>query len=92
MRGLIGLDNYESQMLLELLQRRITAPENTIRWNWVPVMLPFGTTAQPNIVRSTTTTTTSLMHRITLIGDVPVDVHATPSTVIRGAPLEPIAA
>jgi alpha-ketoglutarate-dependent sulfate ester dioxygenase len=33
-----------------------------------------------------------LMHRTTLIGDVPVDVHATPSTVIRGAPLEPIAA
>ena len=35
-RGFVGLDNYESQALLELLQRRITAPENTIRWNWEP--------------------------------------------------------
>src|SRR5208283_628379 len=30
-RGFVGLDNYESQTLLELLQRRITVPENTIR-------------------------------------------------------------
>src|SRR6201998_2938690 len=34
--GFIGLDNYESAALLELLQRRITVPENTIRWNWEP--------------------------------------------------------
>src|SRR6202012_1904779 len=33
-RNFVGLDNYESQTLLELLQRRITMPENTIRWNW----------------------------------------------------------
>jgi alpha-ketoglutarate-dependent sulfate ester dioxygenase len=32
-RGFVGLDNYESQLLLELLQQRITLPENTIRWN-----------------------------------------------------------
>ena len=30
---LIGLDNCESHLLLELLQRRITLPKNTIRWN-----------------------------------------------------------
>jgi taurine dioxygenase len=33
-RGFVGLDSYESQVLLELLQRRITMPENTIRWSW----------------------------------------------------------
>ena len=35
-RNFVGLDSYESTGLLELLQRRITAPENTIRWNWEP--------------------------------------------------------
>ena len=33
-RGFVGLDSYESNVLLELLQRRITMPENTVRWNW----------------------------------------------------------
>src|SRR6202161_1133436 len=32
-RGFVGLDSYESQTLLELLQRRITMPEDTVRWN-----------------------------------------------------------
>ena len=33
-RSFVGLDSHESSVLLELLQRRITMPENTIRWNW----------------------------------------------------------
>jgi taurine dioxygenase len=33
-RGFVGLDNFESHVVLDLLQRRITVPENTIRWNW----------------------------------------------------------
>lgn len=33
-RGFVGLQPDESQLLLELLQRRITVAENTIRWNW----------------------------------------------------------
>ncbi|HTM83698.1 MAG TPA: TauD/TfdA family dioxygenase, partial [Mycobacterium sp.] len=35
-RGFVGLDSYESATLLELLQRRITLPENTVRWSWEP--------------------------------------------------------
>jgi len=32
-----------------------------------------------------------LLHRVTLMGDVPVNVHGERSRVIRGAPLEAIA-
>src|ERR1700742_2576074 len=35
-RNFIGLNSYESTVLLDLLQRRITAPENTVRWQWQP--------------------------------------------------------
>ena len=56
-RNFVGLDSHESSVLLELLQRRITVPENTIRWNWEPATLPSGTTGQPSTGRSTTTTT-----------------------------------
>jgi alpha-ketoglutarate-dependent sulfate ester dioxygenase len=91
-RGFVGLDSYESHVLLELLQRRITVPENTIRWNWEPgdVAIWDNRTTQHRAVDDYDEQR-RLMHRVTLIGDVPVDVHGDPSRVISGAPLHAVA-
>jgi alpha-ketoglutarate-dependent taurine dioxygenase len=91
--GFVGLDNHESHVLLELLQRRITMPENTIRWNWEPGDVAiWDNRATQHRAIDDYDGQYRLMHRVTLMGDVPVDVYGQHSRVISGAPLEPVAA
>lgn len=87
-RGFVGLDSQESSAMFELLQRRITAPENTIRWNWQPgdVTIWDNRATQHRAVDDYDDQY-RLMHRVTLIGDVPVDVYGQHSRVVSGAPL-----
>jgi taurine dioxygenase len=88
-RGFVGLDNYESQVLLELLQRRITQPENTIRWNWqAGDVAIWDNRATQHRAIDDYDDQHRLMHRVTVMGDVPVDVHGRRSRVISGAPLQ----
>jgi alpha-ketoglutarate-dependent taurine dioxygenase len=92
-RGFLGLDDHESHLLLDLLQRRITMPENTIRWNWEPGDVAiWDNRATQHRAIDDYDGQYRLMHRVTLMGDVPVDVHGQPSRVISGALLEPVAA
>lgn len=88
MRSFVDLDSRESSALFELLQNRITAPENTIRWNWQPgdVAIWDNRATQHRAVDDYDDQY-RLMNRITLMGDVPVDVHGQRSRVISGAPL-----
>jgi alpha-ketoglutarate-dependent sulfate ester dioxygenase len=90
--GFLGLDSHESHTLLELLQRRITMPENTIRWNWEPGDVAiWDNRATQHRAIDDYDDQYRLMHRVTLMGDVPVDVHGQRSRVVSGAPLEAIA-
>ena len=91
-RSLVGYDHEESRAVLELLQRRITMPENTIRWNWEPgdVAIWDNRATQHRAVDDYDDQH-RLMHRVTLMGDVPVDVHGESSRVVSGAPLEAVA-
>jgi alpha-ketoglutarate-dependent taurine dioxygenase len=90
-RGFIGFDDYQSHVLIELLQRRITLPENTVRWNWEPgdVAIWDNRAAQHRAIHDYDGEH-RLMHRVTLMGDVPVDVHGQPSRLISGAPLQAV--
>jgi alkyl sulfatase len=91
-RGFVGLDSHESHTLLELLQRRITVPENTIRWNWEPGDVAiWDNRATQHRAIDDYDGQYRLMHRVTLMGDVPVNVHGQPSRVVSGAPLESLA-
>ncbi len=91
-RSFIGLDGYESRVLLELLQRRITLPENTIRWNWEPGDVAiWDNRATQHRAIDDYDNQPRLMHRVTLMGDVPVNVHGQRSRVVSGAPLEAVA-
>ncbi|OBK52492.1 TauD/TfdA dioxygenase family protein [Mycobacterium kubicae] len=91
-RSFVGLDSHESAVLLDLLQRRITVPENTIRWNWEPgdVAIWDNRATQHRAVDDYDNQP-RLMHRVTLLGDVPVNIHGERSRVISGAPLDVIA-
>jgi alpha-ketoglutarate-dependent sulfate ester dioxygenase len=91
-RNFVGLDSHESSVLLELLQRRITMPENTIRWNWEQGDVAiWDNRATQHRAIDDYDGQHRLMHRVTLMGDVPVDVHGERSRVVSGAPLEVLA-
>lgn len=91
-RSFVGLDSHESSTLLELLQRRITKPENTIRWNWAAGDVAiWDNRATQHRAIDDYDGQPRLMHRVTLMGDVPVNVHGERSRVVSGAPLEVIA-
>jgi taurine dioxygenase len=91
-RNFVGLDSYESSVLFELLQRRITVPENTIRWNWEPGDVAiWDNRATQHRAIDDYGDQRRLMHRVTLLGDVPVNVHGERSRVVSGAPLEALA-
>ncbi len=91
-RGFTGLDSYESSVLFELLQRRITVPENTIRWSWAygDVAIWDNRSTQHRAIDDYDGQR-RLMHRVTLMGDVPVNVHGQRSRVVSGAPLDALA-
>jgi alpha-ketoglutarate-dependent sulfate ester dioxygenase len=91
-RGFVGLDSHESSVLLELLQRRITLPENTIRWNWANGdVAMWDNRATQHRAIDDYDDQPRLMHRVTLMGDVPVNVRGERSRVVSGAPLEALA-
>jgi alpha-ketoglutarate-dependent taurine dioxygenase len=91
-RNFVGLDSHESNVLHELLQRRITTPENTIRWNWEQGDVAiWDNRATQHRAIDDYDNQPRLMHRVTLMGDVPVNVHGERSRVVNGAPLEAIA-
>ena len=91
-RSFVGLDSYESTVLLELLHRRITMPENTIRWDWEPGdVAMWDNRATQHRAIDDYDGQYRLMHRVTLMGDVPVSVHGQRSRVVSGAPLKAIA-
>jgi taurine dioxygenase len=91
-RNFVGLDSHDSSVLFELLQRRITMPENTTRWNWEQgdVAIWDNRATQHRAVDDYDNEP-RLMHRVTLMGDVPVNVHGERSRVLNGAPLEVLA-
>lgn len=85
-RGFLGLDSHESQLLLDLLQRRITQPENTIRWSWAPGDVAiWDNRATQHRAIDDYDDQRRVMHRVTLTGDVPVDVHGQRSRPLGDA-------
>ena len=87
-RGFVGLDSHESSVLLELLQRRITTANNTIRWNWeLGDVAIWDNRATQHRAVDDYDDQHRLMHRVTLMGDVPVDIHGQTSRMISGTPM-----
>jgi alpha-ketoglutarate-dependent taurine dioxygenase len=84
-RKFVGLGTVESSTLLQLLQARITKLENTVRWNWAPGDVAiWDNRATQHYAVADYDDQYRRLSRVTLAGDVPVDVHGLGSRVIAG--------
>lgn len=81
----VGLGQTESAALFQLLQNRITKLENTIRWNWeLGDLAVWDNRATQHYAVADYDDQFRRLSRVTLAGDVPVDVHGDHSRVIKG--------
>ncbi|MBJ7289648.1 TauD/TfdA family dioxygenase [Williamsia sp.] len=84
-KGFVGLGGRESAKLFELFQERIIRLENTIRWSWAEGDLAiWDNRATQHYAVADYDDQYRRLSRITLAGDVPVDVHGRHSRVISG--------
>ncbi|MDG3012659.1 TauD/TfdA family dioxygenase [Rhodococcus sp. D2-41] len=81
----VGLKPSESTALFQLLQARITKLENTVRWNWsLGDVAIWDNRATQHYGVSDYGSQARSIHRVTLAGDVPVDVHGETSRALKG--------
>lgn len=81
----VGLSAAESATLFQLLQNRVIKLENTIRWSWEPGDLAiWDNRATQHYAVADYDDQFRRLSRITLAGDVPVDVHGRRSRPIAG--------
>ncbi|AFA71838.1 putative taurine dioxygenase [Gordonia polyisoprenivorans VH2] len=80
-----GLKASEFANLYHLLQDRITKLENTFRWNWsYGDLVIWDNRATQHYGISDFGDQKRQLHRITLAGDVPVDIHGQSSRILQG--------
>ncbi|MBA0046194.1 TauD/TfdA family dioxygenase [Mycobacteroides sp. LB1] len=80
-----GLGGSEFAALIQLLQARITKLENTFRWNWrLGDVAIWDNRATQHYGIADFGQQRRELHRVTLAGDVPVDVHGRSSQVLKG--------
>lgn len=81
----VGLSTAESAALFQLLQARVTKLENTIRWNWEPGDVAiWDNRATQHYAVADYDDQYRRLNRVTLAGDIPVDVHGRQSRVVVG--------
>ena len=85
---IVGLRSEESSRLLDLLFDHITKPEYTVRFRWDASSVAFWdnrATAHLGPQDIDHLDVERVLHRVTLIGEVPVGVDGRPSELIEGA-------
>jgi alpha-ketoglutarate-dependent sulfate ester dioxygenase len=81
----VGLSATESATLFRLFQDRIIKLENTIRWDWQPGDLAiWDNRATQHYAIADYDDQFRMLHRVTLAGDIPVDVDGRSSRVVAG--------
>ncbi|MFT4125639.1 MAG: TauD/TfdA family dioxygenase [Gordonia sp. (in: high G+C Gram-positive bacteria)] len=80
-----GLKQAEFANLYQLIQARITRLENTFRWNWsYGDLVIWDNRATQHYGIADFGNQKRQLHRITLAGDIPVDIRGQRSQVLRG--------
>ncbi|MCX4746274.1 TauD/TfdA family dioxygenase [Kitasatospora sp. NBC_01287] len=83
-----GLSSTDSRDLIELFQRHVERPENTVRWDWqVGDVAIWDNRATQHYAVNDYGDQPRLVRRITLDGDLPVGVDGVPSRLLE--PTEP---
>jgi taurine dioxygenase len=81
----VGLGSSESADLFRVLQHRITRLENTVRWNWqAGDIAVWDNRATQHYGVADYDDQPRFLRRVTLAGDLPVDVHGQSSRVVAG--------
>lgn len=81
----VGFGATESATLFSLLQARITKLENTIRWSWQPGDLAiWDNRATQHYAVADYDDQYRRLNRVTLAGDIPVDVYGRRSRTVAG--------
>jgi alpha-ketoglutarate-dependent taurine dioxygenase len=81
----VGLGPSESATLFHLLQARVTKLENTIRWSWLLGDLAiWDNRATQHYAVADYDEQYRRLSRVTLAGDIPVDIHGQRSRAIVG--------
>ncbi len=81
----IGLGSTESATLFNLLQARVIKLENTVRWSWSPGDLAiWDNRATQHYAVADYDDQFRYLSRVTLAGDIPVDVHGRSSRAVAG--------
>ncbi len=90
LKSIVGLSPTESQKILEMLWEHAVLPEHTVRFKWEPGSIAFWDNrstahlAPRDIFQSDFD---RQFYRITLVGDVPVGIDGSPSTLLEGKPI-----
>lgn len=81
----VGLGSAESRALFDLFQARVTRLENTVRWNWrLGDLAIWDNRATQHYAVSDYDDQYRRLNRVTLSGDIPVDVSGRQSRVVAG--------
>jgi taurine dioxygenase len=84
-RRFVGFTSAETTALFELLQKRITNLDNTVRWQWQPGDLAiWDNRATQHYGVADYDDQPRRLHRVTLAGDVPVSIDGVRSTPRTG--------
>ncbi|MDF0582029.1 TauD/TfdA dioxygenase family protein [Bradyrhizobium yuanmingense] len=86
-RHFVGISKYDSQKLFDLFQSHITAPENTVRWNWKQGdVVMWDNRATQHYAVNDYGNLHRVVHRAVIDGEVPVSVEGRRSVMrIKGA-------
>jgi alpha-ketoglutarate-dependent taurine dioxygenase len=89
---ILGLSHRESAQLLDLFFEQLTRPEHTVRFRWQPGDVAFwdNRTTAHQAPRDIGEDVPRTLHRVTLIGDLPVGPDGRESTLIAGEPFRSI--
>lgn len=90
---IVGLSHDESRRILDLLFDHIADPKYTVRWHWEPGSVAFWDnriTAHLGPQDIDHLDVERVLHRVTLIGDVPVGADGRESRLIEGEPFKAI--
>ena len=91
-QGIVGLEQSEAEAILHLLWEHCIRPEYSVRFRWEPGSIAFwdNRSTQHLAIRDVYQTDFDRQfYRVTLNGQVPMDVFGKPSTSISGSPILP---
>ncbi|HVZ33531.1 MAG TPA: TauD/TfdA family dioxygenase [Polyangiaceae bacterium] len=89
-RYIVGVTPDESQRIINLFFQQITRPEYTVRFRWQKGSIAFWDNRATSHLGPQDIDHIEherKLHRITLVGDIPVGVDGVPSRSIQGEPL-----